>query len=119
MKIENLLNEAFGKYKVSNDFYDFVVVCTQASKHLIDKLNSKNVKNILDYGFESEYITFYIDRYIANNPIFEEYNIIVNVIDDYFEFGKKREKYPTVRTEVTFPIKLLFESNNSVLKKTI
>lgn len=119
MKIENLLNEVFGKYKVSNDFYDFVLVCTEAGKELLSRLQSKNVKNILDYGFENEYISFYINKYISNNPIFEEYNIGINTIDDYLEYGKKREKYPIIRTEVTFPIKLLFERKSYTLKRTI
>lgn len=119
MKIENLLNEVFDKYKVSNDFYDFVLVCTEARRELLNRLQTRNVKNLLDYGFENENISFYIDRYIGNNPIFEEYNIGINVIDDYLEYGKKREKYPVIRTEVTFPIKLLFESKYNTLKRTV
>ena len=113
MKIENLINEVYSSNCDMNEFHDFVTVCTEASKNISIRLQSKNIMNILEYGFEDEYITFYINKYIESNSLFEKYNIFVNVVEDDLDLGKKKkkkkEKYPFIRTEVSFPIELLFE----------
>ena len=121
MKIESLINEAYSKImnkeiKFDDDrkshlleFDDFVLVCTEASKYILNSMHGNNTIKIIEYGFENDCITFYIDKFISTNPIFEKYNISVESFEDYFEYGKKRQKYPVIRTKIVFPIDLLFE----------
>lgn len=126
MKIESLINEAYFKIKNKEivleeeniydylSFDDFVNVCVEASKYLVSSFQNRNVINIINLGFDEEYIEFYINKYISNNPIFEAYKIKIETIEDYFEFKRKKEKYPLIRTKVTFPINLLFDKENGL-----
>lgn len=117
MKIESLLYEAHNEESSDLDYYDFVIVCVEASKQMVNKLQSKNIDYILENGFDEEFVNFYIDRYIANNSLFEKYNITLSVVEDYLDNDKKRKKkknYAIIRTEVTFPVELLFDKQTSL-----
>lgn len=114
MKLESLINEAYNEECSVLEFDDFVTVCTEASRYISSKLQTRNVINVLEDGFEDEYIKFYINKYIENNHLFEKYNIRINLFEDYLEYGKRKEKYPVIRTEITFPVNLLFEKQTSL-----